>query len=76
MMNGLVSSGSNCWLTQFSEYLTALSCTSIISLQQRFYTDTSVITTMIFITHNESSTTLFAEVLVRIWINFPALLYH
>lgn len=70
-MNGLVSSGSNCWLTQFSEYLTALSCTSIISLQQSFYTVTSVITTMIFITHNVSSTTLFAEVPVRDLDKFP-----
>lgn len=43
MINGLVSSGSNCWLTQFPEYLMALSCTSIISLQQSFYTVTSVI---------------------------------
>ena len=73
---GWFQAGSNCWLTQFSEYLTALSCTSIISLQQSFYTVTSVITTMNFITHNVLSTTLFAEVPVRIWINFPALLYH
>ena len=62
MMNGLVSSGSNHWLTQFSKYLMALSYTSIISLLQSFYTVTSVITTMIFIIHNVSSTTLFAEV--------------
>ena len=75
-MNGLVSNGSNFCLTQFSEYLTALSCTSIISLQQSFYTVTSVTTTTIFTTHNASSTTLFSEVPVRIWINFPALLYH
>ena len=73
---GWFPAGSNCWLTQFSEYLMALSCTAIISLQQSFYTVTSVITTMNFITHNLLSTTLFAEVPVRIWINFPALLYH